>query len=424
MDLCEISIILTKITSKPLASSWSSTAYEQISRKTTQSLDWNIGSVMLTPTNPSQAGSAIGRVSSELIGGETLRERFEKCKRWITDVEKKVFGTVKLQHDDTYAQSIRKDIGKFMISDIESNAMVGLLGEVGSGKSTLINALLDVGDFVPTSRYGVCAPVVLKFAKPLPGMPKYFVEVEYFSREDMEEEARLLWLEMLSDVTNSQHDYEEPSSKEGKAARMRFQHLFPDTNLDSHATLRKRIAHLYGTHKYLQDTCQTFDPGSQRECAKVLQQLLISPGETKPNEAEMWTIIKCIRVYLDAHVLSSGAILVDIPGLDNPSARATISQEYIARSQELIVVVSDQNLMRIKDHEPPINIGYEGLFGIDGRGRATIAVTFLGRPALDEAMRHLKRDACHRSQENENEHQRMLNASSDGLGFEYVLKKD
>ncbi|KAJ6259901.1 hypothetical protein Dda_5545 [Drechslerella dactyloides] len=329
------------------------------------------------------------QVSSELTGSEILREYFQQCKTWIGETDSSLAETAELLPRSTYAQAIEQDIRKFESSTIESQGMIGFVGEVGSGKSTLLNSLLDANDLIPTARDGICAPVVIEFAKSLPGAPKYVVEAQFVTQRALEEEARLLWLEMLCGSSGSDRRYQEPGSKEGKATRQRFQHLFPNTNLNSYKVLQKQIEQLYGSRPHLRDGYQALSADSEEECASLLRSLLLSSGDNKSNEPGIWAVVDNVRVNLDARILNSGAILVDIPGLDNPCTRAAITREYIAESQELVVVVP---LRKVIAHEPLATLGYEGLNGIDGRARATVVVTFADEFSSGKLNHHFNND--------------------------------
>jgi hypothetical protein len=64
-----------------------------------------------------------------------------------------------------------------------------------------------------------------------------------------------------------------------------------------------------------------------------------APPEKK--QMEFWPLIKVVRIYVKADALSTGAILVDLPGVhDSNAARAAVAAGYLKQCTGLWVVVS------------------------------------------------------------------------------------
>jgi hypothetical protein len=52
--------------------------------------------------------------------------------------------------------------------------------------------------------------------------------------------------------------------------------------------------------------------------------------KSKPREMEFWPLIKVVRLYVRAPALSTGAVIVDLPGVhDSNQARAAVAQNYM-----------------------------------------------------------------------------------------------
>lgn len=52
--------------------------------------------------------------------------------------------------------------------------------------------------------------------------------------------------------------------------------------------------------------------------------------KAEKREIEFWPLIKVVRVYTKATALSTGTVVVDLPGVhDSNKARATIAEDYL-----------------------------------------------------------------------------------------------
>jgi hypothetical protein len=50
------------------------------------------------------------------------------------------------------------------------------------------------------------------------------------------------------------------------------------------------------------------------------------------RQVELWPLIKVVRIYTKAVALSTGAVIVDLPGVhDSNKARAAIAEDYMKR---------------------------------------------------------------------------------------------
>ncbi|KAF3912132.1 hypothetical protein ABW21_db0205196 [Orbilia brochopaga] len=107
------------------------------SKKQAHSWSSKIASTTSEPKAPYRPKPTVNQVSSELVGGERLREYVGRCKSWTKEIETAAFDIPGLRGKDNFVEIIKKDIEKFSKSDIESNAIIGFLGEEDSGKADI-----------------------------------------------------------------------------------------------------------------------------------------------------------------------------------------------------------------------------------------------------------------------------------------------
>lgn len=70
------------------------------------------------------------------------------------------------------------------ISDLEINKreLVGVFGRTGAGKSSLINAIIDEKNLLPTGSISACTSVVIKVEANTRSL-KYEAEIEFIKKE-------------------------------------------------------------------------------------------------------------------------------------------------------------------------------------------------------------------------------------------------
>jgi hypothetical protein len=95
---------------------------------------------------------------------------------------------------------------------------------------------------------------------------------------------------------------------------------------------------------------------SVEACSARLRELVSEPDRSLSNAESRtcWPFIKKLRVYLNAHILSKGLIITDLPGLrDLNSARRAITERYVRQCDRIFVVarieraITDQSIDEI-----------------------------------------------------------------------------
>ncbi|KAF5714445.1 hypothetical protein FMUND_7407 [Fusarium mundagurra] len=83
---------------------------------------------------------------------------------------------------------------------------------------------------------------------------------------------------------------------------------------------------------------RTFHTGlSTQACSNTLMELSSEPASR--DSPATWPYIRSIKVFLNAHILSRGLILVDLPGLrDLNSARRNITERYLLECNEIFAI--------------------------------------------------------------------------------------
>ncbi|KAG9645665.1 hypothetical protein KCU95_g9010, partial [Aureobasidium melanogenum] len=250
-----------------------------------------------------------------------------------------------------------------------ARTVIGVVGNTGAGKSSVINAILDEERLVPTNCMRACTAVVTEMSwNPSEDeSSKYRAEIEFIKPAEWEKELRVLFEEIIDGSGNISREVSNPDSQAGIAyAKIRavYWRLTRDDLVAS--SIEKLMADhsvwgLLGTTKYIKDRyCDTFYKGLQHYVdSKEKPELTkdsddddededISRGtgdkdkkkkKTRKREQEFWPLIKVVRLYVKADALSTGAVLVDLPGVaDSNAARAAVAEGYMKQCTGLWIV--------------------------------------------------------------------------------------
>lgn len=223
--------------------------------------------------------------------------------------------------------------------------IVGFVGDSGVGKSSLLNSLLDYRGLARTTNNGAaCTCVVTEYN--YHDASDFVVEVERFSIEELHEQlAELLRCYRDFHLQGESMDDEARKDLEARAnlATDTFQAMFRGSLEDENWLLEKsQHVILEQFRSWMTSATGLQLPSRQvattsEQCSLLLMQLTSEVPDTRLPAA--WPYIRKIKVFLKAHILSKGLVLVDLPGLrDLNSARRNITERYIRNCHEIFAV--------------------------------------------------------------------------------------
>ncbi|KAE8844038.1 hypothetical protein HRS9122_05141 [Pyrenophora teres f. teres] len=242
-------------------------------------------------------------------------------------------------------------IEKLLQQTIRTRTVVGVVGNTGSGKSSVINAMLDEERLVPTNCMRACTAVVteISFNEDIDPSSKYRAEIEFVSLASWEKELTVLMREFAENGTLSREAL-NPNSEAG-IAWAKFHAVYPFVTKDALGQYtipalmsRKSIVDTLGTTRSIRAARpERFYQELQRYVDS--KEKVFTKDKTKasvPKAArvmEYWPLIRVVRIYTKSAALSTGAVVVDLPGVhDSNAARATVAQGYIKQCTGLWIV--------------------------------------------------------------------------------------
>jgi len=221
--------------------------------------------------------------------------------------------------------------------NVPTPTIIGVVGNTGAGKSSVINALLDEERLVPTNCMRACTAVVTEMSWNFNDDEacKYRAEIEFISIQDWEKELKVLFDEMLDGSGKVSREASTADSEAG-IAYSKIKAVYPyKTNEQLASSSVQALLNEPNVQGVLGST-KLIGEAEPDRFYKQLQRYVDS-GEKKKDdkdkkktEMEFWPLIKVVKIYTKSDALSTGAVIVDLPGVhDHNAARSAIAQKYM-----------------------------------------------------------------------------------------------
>ncbi|KAK8020314.1 hypothetical protein PG990_005452 [Apiospora arundinis] len=244
------------------------------------------------------------------------------------------------------SKRILQNVEELLQRPVTARTITGIIGETGAGKSSLINALLGEIRLLPTNGMRACTAAVTEISWNDSTKPdeSYRAEVEFISLEDWKRELEHLYSDLLVDGVVSK----DASNKKTEAgiAMAKIRSVYP--YLDDEFLLRKnakQLAHDKSLREIL-GTTMTFKADSASKLYQQIKPYMDSNDAARRRKVtdnndpvELWPLTKVVRIYTKADVLSTGVVLVDLPGCgDANAARGTVAEKYMEKCTSIWIV--------------------------------------------------------------------------------------
>ncbi|KAK2032877.1 hypothetical protein LX32DRAFT_670910 [Colletotrichum zoysiae] len=280
------------------------------------------------------------------------------------------------------AQNWRKSVEKLQDEYHMPRFVIGVLGDTGSGKSSLINAVLDEERVVPTNCMRACTAVITEISWNQSEDPakKYRAEIEFITQAEWTTEVIALHREILDHNGRISSDVRNPDSDAGIAYAV-LKTVYPqytDEQLREAdpavlASLDKVQEVLGKTQIVEEGECDSFYPKIRSFVDSEEKRAENDSGitNTTPQQQKMafWPLIKVVRVFLKSDAVSTGAVIVDLPGgRDSNATRAAVAAKYVKECSRLWVVapinraVDDKTARDLMGDHFKQQLKYDGLY--------------------------------------------------------------
>ncbi|KAL9016269.1 MAG: hypothetical protein Q9185_006391 [Variospora sp. 1 TL-2023] len=278
--------------------------------------------------------------------------------------------------DNPDAEELSKQIECLRKQGTKTKTIIGVVGATGAGKSSIINAVLNLERLVPTNGVRACTAVVAEISYNSADIP-YRAQIEFVQPSEWQSELRVLFQDLLDSECNVSKESANPDTDAG-IARAKIQAVYPSKSIEdiersSIEVLLQEVSQLLGQVRDVQDTKparfykrlrKLID--SQERNGEVKNGSSCKADETKRGVA-YWPLIKVVRIYVKSPVLSTGLVLVDLPGIrDANPARAAIAEGYMKQCAGMWVVAPISRAVDDKTAQTLLGQSFKRQMSMDG----------------------------------------------------------
>ncbi|KAG8526802.1 uncharacterized protein KY384_008231 [Bacidia gigantensis] len=220
---------------------------------------------------------------------------------------------------------------------VKTRTVIGVVGNTGAGKSSVINAMLEEERLVPTNCMRACTACVTEISFNHEEAQLYKADIEFISAGDWEKELKVLFQDLLDGDGKVSRDCTNEDSDAG-IAYAKIKAVYPqktkeDIANSSVALLIREVANTLGSTRNIKEQdsllfykkLQSFVDSKEKAVGKKDKD-----GKKPKRERELWPLIRVVRLYVRSPALSTGAVIVDLPGVhDSNQARAAVAESYM-----------------------------------------------------------------------------------------------
>jgi GTPase SAR1 family protein len=296
-------------------------------------------------------------------------------------------------------QSWIDSIDKLSLQRKCKRMIFGVVGNTGAGKSSVINALLDEERLLPTNCMRACTAVVTELSWNYSEDPssKYRAQIEFITPEDWKKELNIIIRDLLTESEEVCREASDINTDAG-VAWAKFRAVYPHIKRKH---LNRRILddlmagsdlEVLGTTRTIEaaepacfyqelqryvDSKEKVDKKGTKQTTR-LRKRKVKKRATKSERESIgwqtrrmgfWPLIKVVRIYTKSQALSTGAIIVDLPGIhDSNAARSAVAQRYMQQCTGLWIVapitraVDDKAAKTLLGESFKMQLKYDGGF--------------------------------------------------------------
>ncbi|MCJ1400989.1 hypothetical protein MMC11_004200 [Xylographa trunciseda] len=273
---------------------------------------------------------------------DVLERSVERGVKFLDDLKGPLLD--KIESSPDAAQWVQQ-IDKLRNQAVKTRTVIGVVGNTGAGKSSVINAMLDEERLVPTNTMRACTAVVTELSYNYDD-DAYRAEIEFITVADWEKELQILFKDLLDDSGNVSRDCANPDTDAG-IAYAKIKAVYPKKTKEdiSNSNVKKMlqdVSHVLGQTRKIRESeslmfykrLQHFVDSKEKVTGKKDKD-----KKNEPKEMEFWPLIKVVRIFVKSPALATGAVIVDLPGVhDANAARAAVAEGYMKQCTGLWIV--------------------------------------------------------------------------------------
>jgi GTPase SAR1 family protein len=212
--------------------------------------------------------------------------------------------------------------------------VLGFMGDSGSGKSSIINALIEKEFLLPCNGTEACTAVAVEVGWNASSdkSKAYRAEIHFVNVAEWKHELESLVNELLLLAPDKRLN---PGNEDVKVAAAKIRAVYPDILFErlSKGSPAELINHICVSP--ILGRVEVIEMAAKREneFAAAISEYIDSTLRNPPEQGkrpQYWPLVKAVKIYLKSPVLSTGLVLVDLPGFgDSNAARQNVAQGYM-----------------------------------------------------------------------------------------------
>ncbi|KAL7629638.1 hypothetical protein AAE478_001160 [Parahypoxylon ruwenzoriense] len=228
-----------------------------------------------------------------------------------------------------------------------TRTVVGVVGNTGAGKSSVINALLDEERLLPTNCLRACtaSPTEISYNYSDDPAELYRAEIEFITKEEWVNELKVLFDDLLDGNGGISRECTNADSEAG-VAYAKLKAVYPQKTREMIAQGSPEafanevfVGGVLGSVKMLKDVTAKGLYNHLQRYVDSKEKITGADHKKRSTSMEYWPLIKVVRIYTKADPLSTGAVIVDLPGVqDSNAARAAVAANYMKSCTGLWIV--------------------------------------------------------------------------------------